>query len=232
MSLTVAVIAAAGEGRRMGGVKKPFLLLRGYPLLWYSLTVIETFPAVAQSIVVVPADEVEYCKEEVVARYRFQKVYSVLPGGATRQESVLRALEVLPEACDFVVVQDGVRPFLTAELLAATLAEAERHGAATTAVPLKDTLKEENGEGFVLRTLPREKLWAVQTPQAFRASWLRFAHQKAKAENFSATDDAALLEHYGYPVKLVPGSYQNLKITTLEDLCWAEFYLEKRKNCE
>ncbi len=172
-------------------------------------------------MLVVPHGDEERTRRDVVERYGFKKVVGVIPGGKERQDSVRLALDMLPDSCNMVVVHDGVRPFITAELVESVLSAASTEGAAVAGVPVKDTIKEVSS-GIVIRTVPRERLWSVQTPQAFRTDLLREAHEKAHGEGFYGTDDAALLERLGYSVAMVKGSFDNIKITTPEDMVFGE----------
>jgi 2-C-methyl-D-erythritol 4-phosphate cytidylyltransferase len=153
-------------------------------------------------------------------------VQALIAGGQTRQASVQNGIRALSADVDFVIVHDGVRPFVTDETIFACLTAADAYGAAVAAVPVKDTIKVANADCFVLETPTRGRLWAVQTPQVFRKSLLEEAHQIAQQRQLTATDDAALVEQLGFPVKLVQGSYANLKITTQVDLQIAEVLLE------
>jgi 2-C-methyl-D-erythritol 4-phosphate cytidylyltransferase len=153
-------------------------------------------------------------------------VQALIAGGQTRQASVQNGIRALSADVDFVIVHDGVRPFVTDEIIFDCLTAADEYGAAVAAVPVKDTIKVANEDAFVLETPEREQLWSVQTPQVFRKSLLEEAHQIAQQRQLTATDDAALVEQLGFPVKLVHGSYANLKITTQVDLQIAEVLLE------
>ena len=218
-----ALIPAAGSGARMGGpVAKPFLQLDGREILAHTLEVFENAPLIDDVWVMVGAGDVLACRRGIVERYGFKKVRGVVPGGASRQESVRRGLRRLDAGVDLVVVHDGVRPFLTEAVLRETLACAAAYGAAVSAVPLRDTLKRVSGRGEVEATVPRDHLWRTQTPQAFRRELLDAAHRQARQQGLSATDDAGLLESLGHPVRVVPGLEGNIKITTPDDLDLAE----------
>jgi len=224
----VAIIPSAGMGRRMGKRKKPFLPLAGMPVMAHALLPFETSPLIGAIILVVPDDDREICRRDLVNAYGFQKVINVVAGGAERQDSVKAALNTLSASWDIVVVHDGVRPFVTVDLIERVVKAAITNGAAIAAVPVKDTIKEVV-EGRVTRTVPRERLWSVQTPQAFRAELLVEAHEKAAEDGFSGTDDAALVERMGCAVSVVEGSYENIKITTPEDLVAGEAIIRARE---
>lgn len=220
------LIPAAGEGSRLeSAVKKPYLTLAQKPILARTIQQFEQNTAVDEIFVIVNEADFEICNTTVLEPYAFQKVRGLVAGGATRQLSVYNGIRALPADTDFVIVHDGVRPFVTDETIFACLDAAAAWGAAVAAVPAKETIKISNAEGFIVETPNRERLWTVQTPQVFRKSLLAEAHQTAEEKQLTATDDAVLVEQLGYPVKLVKGSYANLKITTPEDLRIAEAFL-------
>ena len=213
-------MAAAGQSSRMGGLDKIFTTVLGQPLLSYSLAQLETFPPVTRVAVVLDEGSVEQ-GEELVRRGGYRKVVGVCPGGARRQDSVRLGLEALGP-CDLVVVHDGARPCLDHCMLTRGLEAAREWGAAVAGVPVKDTIKVASPQALVLETPARDTLWAAQTPQVFRYSLIWEAHQRCQGE---FTDDASMLESLGHPVKMFLGSYQNLKVTTPEDLAVAEAFL-------
>lgn len=216
MSGVGAVIVGAGGSTRMGGVDKIFASLNGRPLVCYALAAAERCAAVDRVALVVAENRVAAARA-LVAAEGFAKVAAVCAGGARRQDSVLAGLTALTDV-DFVLIHDAARPLLTPALIAAGLAAAWPTGAAIAAVPVVDTLKEVDTEGAVLRTVPRERLWAVQTPQVFAADLLREAHRRGPAD---VTDDAMLVEAIGGVVRIFPGSPRNLKVTTPDDLLLA-----------
>ena len=221
------LIPAAGEGNRLkSAVKKPYLALAQKPILTHTIQRFEQNTAVDEIFVLVNEADFEMCRATVLAPYALQKVQPLVAGGATRQQSVHNGVRALPADTDFVIVHDGVRPFVTDETIFACLDAAAEWGAAVAAVPVKETIKMANAEDFIVETPPRERLWTVQTPQVFRKSLLEEAHQIAEKKQLTATDDAALVEHLGHPVKLVNGSYANVKITTPEDLRIANVFLQ------
>ena len=217
------LIPAAGSGVRMGGdIAKPFLQLGGREILARTLDVFERCAVIGEVWVIVAARNVSACQHGIIERYGFRKVRDVVAGGASRQESVWRGLQRIDAAVDLVVVHDGVRPFVTEAVLQETLGCAAQHGAAVTAVPLRDTLKRISEGGEVEATVPRENLWRTQTPQAFQRHLLMSAYRQAWERGVYATDDAGLLESMGHPVKVVSGLENNIKITTPEDLIFSE----------
>jgi 2-C-methyl-D-erythritol 4-phosphate cytidylyltransferase len=212
-----AIIAAAGESRRMNGIDKVFAPLGGKPALSYVLDVFEKCDSVTQIIVVVSKENVAKCRQ-LVAENKYAKPVEVCAGGKRRQDSVAAGLAKL-DKCDWVVIHDGARPLVTRELIERGLEAAEETGAAVAAVPVTDTIKMAGEDRIVRQTPPRQNLWAVQTPQVFRVDVISKAYQKAKGE---VTDDASLVEKLGYKVKLYMGAYDNIKITTANDLLVAE----------
>ncbi len=222
-SKVCALIPAAGKGSRMAhSVKKPYLKLAQKPILAHTIQRFEQNSAVDAIFVIVDQSDFNECRNAVLRPYPFTKVKELVEGGETRQMSVYNGVRALSENVDFVIVHDGVRPFVTDEVIFACLTAADECGAAVAAVPVKDTIKVANQDSFIVETPTRDQLWAVQTPQVFRKSLLQEAHQAAQARQLTATDDASLVEQLGFPVKLVKGSYANLKITTPVDLRVAE----------
>ena len=228
-SQVCTLIPAAGKGHRMQhAVKKPYIELAEKPILSHTIQRFEQNSAVDAIFVIVDETDFAACHATVLEPYAFTKVQRLVAGGATRQESVQNGIHALPADTDFVIVHDGVRPFVTDATIFACLAAADEYGAAIAAVPVKDTIKVANSDSFVLETPTRERLWTVQTPQVFRKSLLIEAHQTAAQRQLTATDDAGLVEQLGFPVKLVHGNYENLKITTQVDLQIAAVLLENQ----
>jgi 2-C-methyl-D-erythritol 4-phosphate cytidylyltransferase len=225
----VALILAAGRGRRMGTAEnKPYLLLAGKPIVCHTLFEFEQSPLIDEIVLIVGQDEVDYARSSIVDAFQFTKVGTIVVGGLKRQDSVWKGLRAIKGDGDVVMVHDGVRPFISQELLQKTGQAMESSGAAIVAVPVKDTIKTASPQGEVLTTLDRSTLWAIQTPQAFRRDLLEKAFEKAIDDGFYATDDAALVERLGEKVTIVEGSYENIKITTPEDLVLGESLLKGR----
>ena len=178
-------------------------------------------------VVAVPPALIERARAEVTGVPRPQIDVVVVGGGAERQDSVRRALEELPAGIDVALVHDAARPFASVSLMAACIRVAGEKGAAVAALPVHDTVKEVAPEGRVRQTLERRRLWRIQTPQAFCLPLLRAAHQRAVTDGVTATDDAALVEHYGGAVWIVPGEATNVKITTAADLAWARWLVAR-----
>lgn len=222
------IMPAAGRGERMGGeVDKQFLSLWGRPILSYTLEVFENCASVNEVILVVPEEQLHFCSTEIVEKFGFGKVKKVVPGGPRRQDSVYEGLKVVEDASGMVAIHDGVRPFVSPGLIAESVERCKEYGAVIVAVKAKDTLKEGRG-GFVDRTLVRENLWLVQTPQIFDYDLILRAYRKAEEDGFYGSDDSSLVERMGHRVKIIEGSYENIKITTPEDLTLAGWILSRR----
>lgn len=227
MKRVVALVPAAGRGRRMGSeVPKTSLLLGGIPLLKHTLFKFETCREIQEVIPLVPPEEVPFWEEEILQKKEIKKVRRILAGGEERQDSVFLGLQAVAGEAEIVVIHDGARPFVSPELIKNTLAEMENFQAVITALPVEDTVKEISPRKEVVKTLERSFLWFVQTPQTFTYSLIFYAHEKAHKENFFGTDDAALIERLGIPVRVIEGSRLNFKITTPEDLLLAEALLK------
>lgn len=211
----------------MGGdLPKQFMVLKDRPMLSHTLSAFQMCPDVEGVVVVVPEGYEDFCVREVVEPYGLSKVRDVVPGGGRRQDSVYEGLK-LTEGAEMVVVHDGARPLVRPELISRTVDLCKKHGAVLAAVPVKETVKVVEGE-VVRKTLPRDLLWAAQTPQTFLRKVLWEAFERAFEGGLYATDEASLVEAMGYEVRVVMGDYGNLKITTQEDLRMAELLMEGR----
>ena len=219
-----AIVVAAGESRRMAGVDKIFALLEDRPLISHSIEVFQGLDLVTDVVLVLSPGSIDRGRRLIEAE-GWSKVRDVCAGGDRRQDSVRNGLERLPE-CQWVVVHDGARPFIDEGLVARGLEEARPTGASVAGVPVKDTIKSASPDGVVKRTLQRDELWAVQTPQIFRRQLLEDAHRRISED---VTDDAAMVEALGVKTKIFMGSYQNIKITTPEDLVLAEAIARSRQ---
>ena len=217
-----AIIVAAGRGERMGGVDKMFALLGGKPVLARVLDTFQKCNSVDQMVVVVHQENLEKC-QRLVTEQGWSKVAKVCPGGRLRQDSVAAGLKLL-DRCHWVIIHDGARPLVTTDLIDRGLEAARETGAAVAAIPVTDTIKLAGDNMIVQGTPPRRNLWAVQTPQVFRFDIIAKAYQQAKTE---VTDDARLVEQLGNKVKLYMDTYDNIKITTPEDLILAEILWQK-----
>ncbi len=219
----VAVLAA-GNSRRMHGVDKLFARIAGAPLLAHCL---ESFNASSQvgQIVIAASESSIGAIQGLTDEYQIHKVRSIVEGGARRQDSVLNALREL-EGCEIVLVHDGARPFVDGDMISRAVETALASGAACAAVPVKDTIKVVGDDMMVVKTPERSSLWAAQTPQAFRYDLLFRAHREVTND---ATDDAAMVEALGHPVKLFRGSYENMKVTTPDDIPIAQAVADSRQ---
>lgn len=218
-----AVIAAAGSSSRMGGRDKLAEPLDGIPVILRTLAAVEAVPEIREIVVVTREDRVEEYRRLLGQCSRLR---AVVPGGSTRQESVRNGVRALSPDCTLAAIHDGARPLVTPEVFARCIEAAQSCGAATAAVPVKDTIKLADEAGRVLDTPDRSRLWAVQTPQIFdRERYLRAA-EEAERRGLSCTDDCQLFEAMGWEVQLVMGDYRNLKLTTPEDFLAAGAYLE------
>ncbi|MFH1910769.1 MAG: 2-C-methyl-D-erythritol 4-phosphate cytidylyltransferase, partial [Pseudomonadota bacterium] len=189
---TVAIIPAGGSGRRMGsGIPKQYLLLGGIPVLVHTLRVFQSSPVVDEIFLVVPEGDIPEVRNAIVGRYNLFKVSLIVAGGAERQDSVRNALAHLREEHGIVLVHDGVRSFVSGELIQRVVAAAEEDGAVAVGVRVKDSVKEVNSAGWVIKTVTREGLWLTQTPQAFRKPLILAAYERAAADGFCGTDDAS-----------------------------------------
>ena len=223
--MNIAIIAAAGAGTRMASDRpKQFLLLAGTPVIFHTLKVFEQCDSIDEVIVVLPAEESAGFLS-LAGKFGVRKLARVVPGGATRSDSVKRGLMAIRSAtAEIVVVHDGVRPFVTVEEIDATIAAAKSDGAAILVAPVTDTIKQVDYRAIV-KTLDRGTLRRALTPQCFRYELLREAYQKADVNDPSLTDESALVEELGKRVSIVEGSARNIKITTAEDLAIAEAIL-------
>lgn len=224
----VAIIPAAGQGKRMGAERpKQFLELKGKSILAVTLEAFERAKGICGIVVVVPAQEVAFCEEQIVKRFGLSKVVAVVPGGKRRQDSVRIGLEAAGSDYGLVAVHDGVRPFVNPEFIDKLLSEAAIKGAVVAAVPATDTVKEVDQAGHITKTYDRQKLWLAQTSQVFPYEVLLKAHQRALREGWDeATDDAFLVEQMGVNVTLIEGSPLNIKVTTPSDLILARAIME------
>lgn len=236
MEKLVAIVPAAGAGKRLGlGINKAFAVLRGAPLIVHCLAMLARTQLVSQAIVVLAPAEVEE-GSELLGRYQEDYFPSlpvkVVAGGKERQDSVANALAAVPADADYIAVHDGARPFAGRAVFERTLAAAREQGAAIAAVPVKNTIKVVDAKGVVVDTPVRSTLMAVQTPQVFRAALLKDAYAHLAAHPAAVTDDASVVELLGHGVVVAQGRYENIKITTPEDLVLAEHFLEELQDEE
>ena len=233
MPKTSVIIPAAGSGKRMGGNRsKQYLTIGDRPILIETLIVFSESPYIDEIILVSPADDLPLIKK-MLKDYSLNKVSKIVEGGKERQDSIRNGLDSLSlndsigSSRDIILVHDGVRPFINDKIIKALIDSANRYGAAIVAVPVKDTVKKIS-DASIMETIPRENLWLAQTPQAFRAKIIIDAYANAEEKGLRGTDDASLVEAMGLDVKIVMGSYENIKITTSEDLIFAEAILKEK----
>jgi 2-C-methyl-D-erythritol 4-phosphate cytidylyltransferase len=223
----IAVVPSAGIGKRFGGkTRKTFITLCGKPLLLWALETLNGMQEVREIIPVIKEDDMEYALE-LFEQHRIPKIKRIAPGGEERQDSVYHGLNLIDDRECIVLVHDGVRPLIEPSVISAAARQLKGCDGVVVSVPVKDTIKEAV-EGEVRQTLSRERLWAAQTPQIFPCETIRDAYRRAMKESFYSTDDSALVERYGGRIRVVMGSYKNIKVTTPEDLRIAELFLGMR----
>lgn len=228
---TGAIIVAAGKGKRMGeGYNKQYILLAGKPIVAHTIEVFENVGPIDEIVLVVGKGEIDLAKKDIIHKYNFKKVVKIIEGGTERQDSVYDGLKATDANCNIVLVHDGARPFVTGSIIEKSIKVARDAGACVVAVRVKDTIKVANKNMEVDYTPDRDTLWAVQTPQAFEYKLLLKAYKKLRADNIKVTDDAMLVEKLGHTVKIIEGSYENIKITTPEDLILGAGIFKKREN--
>jgi 2-C-methyl-D-erythritol 4-phosphate cytidylyltransferase len=221
-SRNIAIVVAAGTGSRIGGeLPKQFLPLGGKPMIVHSLDLFERSDLIDEVVLVVHQDFLAYTSQAIVDEYKLRKIRKITCGGETRQQSVLAGLTACPAGIDLVCVHDAARPFLAEDLFKNVMAKASESSAAILAVRAKESIKIADNN-VVIKTLKRDSIWIAQTPQVFRFTSIIDAHQRAEAAKNEATDDSELYEQYCGPVSIVPGSHNNIKITTPADLILAQ----------
>ncbi len=233
---TVAVVLAAGSGSRMkSDVKKQYLDIGGKPLIYYSLKAFEESP-VDDIVLVVSRGDIDFVRSEIVEKFGFDKVKAIVEGGLYRYHSVRLGLMAADDDYDYAFIHDGARPFLTKEIILRALDGARDYGACVAGMPVKDTIKICDEDGFAVSTPNRDRTWMIQTPQTFsfkliKELYMRLDREEEEliAKGVNITDDAMVVEYFtDRKVKLVEGSYNNIKITTPEDIPAAEAILGKR----
>ena len=226
---STAIVLAAGQGKRMNAsIQKQYLLIKDKPVLYYSLKAFEDCPFIDEIILVTGTEEIAYCRQEFVEKYGFRKIQRIVAGGKERYHSVYEGLKA-SENADYVYIHDGARPFLTQDILERAKEEVETSGACVVGMPVKDTIKISDGNGTAVDTPKRDLVWLIQTPQVFSYELIYQAYKKLMSgDTVAVTDDAMVLEVMeNRKVRLVKGSYQNIKITTPEDLLIAEVFLKE-----
>lgn len=224
-----AIVLAAGQGKRMGTkVHKQYLELAGKPVLYYSLKAFACSDVIDEIYLITGPGEEEYCRHEIIEKYEIPKVTKILPGGAQRYHSVWNGIQEIEEE-GYVFIHDGARPFVDHEIIERVFQEVIHHKACVVGMPVKDTIKVVDDNEFVKNTPDRESLWMIQTPQVFENHLIKGAYSMLMRESYiNVTDDAMVVEQMlKYPIKLVCGSYENIKITTPEDLDIAEVMIAR-----
>lgn len=212
------VIVAAGTGSRMNmGINKQFIKLEGKEIIAYTIEKFYNNSNIEDIVVVVKEDESDFFKKEILDKYNFKNI-KIAYGGKERQDSVYNGLKLLDKKCHVVLIHDGARPFVSDKIIDNCIEEVKNHKAVVVGVPVKDTIKVIDKDKYIVDTPNRSVLWAVQTPQTFDYNILIDSYKDAFKNGFYGTDDAMLVERIGYKVKMVEGSYNNIKITTQEDL--------------
>ncbi len=227
--MVCVIIAAAGQGKRMrSGKNKVLLPLADKAVLLHTVLAAMAVADVSYVVVTAASEEIE-AMHTLLTAYGLPVPWQIVAGGTERQHSIANALAFVPDSVDIVVVHDGARPLAGTHLFAQVIAAARQNNAAIAAVPVKDTIKSADSDGWVASTPDRSKLWSVQTPQAFDAALLKKAYAQAAEDAYIGTDDASLVERLGVRVQIVQGDYQNIKITTPDDIMFAETILAKRQ---
>ncbi len=224
------IIVAAGKGKRMGtDISKQFIKINDKPILSYTIERFDKCEQINQIVVVTAQDCIDYCRSEIIDKYKYKNIIKVVAGGKERQDSVYNGLIEVNKNTDIVLVHDGVRPFISEENIKTVIESAYKNDACVLGVKVKDTIKIADDNGFIISTPKRDSLWAIQTPQAFKYNLIMEAYTNAIRNKFLATDDSMLVEKLGYKVKIEMGSYSNIKITTKEDLVTAKIILDSYK---
>lgn len=221
------VIPAAGMGKRMDSdINKQYIMLNDKAILTHTIEKFENNDFIDDIVIVAKINEIDYCKSNIINKYNFKKVKNVVAGGAERRDSVYNGLKALESDTHIVLIHDGARPFIDDDIINNSIKEILTNKAIVVGVPVKDTIKVVNKENIVENTPNRDDLWKVQTPQGFLYNLIMNCYDKGIKENLNVTDDSMLVEYYGYPVKIIMGSYKNIKITTKEDLIMGKNFLD------
>ncbi|RHD13036.1 2-C-methyl-D-erythritol 4-phosphate cytidylyltransferase [Eubacterium ventriosum] len=231
MNKITAIVLAAGSGSRMKSkTKKQFMEIKGKPVIWYSLFEFEK-SRVDEIILVTGKEDIDYCKKEIVEKYNLKKIKNVVAGGSERYESVYNGLKEVTG--NIVLIHDGARPLINNEIIERSIEGAIKSDACVVGVPVKDTIKRANKEGYIIDTPNRSELWITQTPQSFKTDLVKMAYKKMKEElekgntTLNITDDAMVVEEFTTnQVRFVQGDYKNIKVTTPEDIDSAELFIE------
>ncbi len=225
-----AIIAAAGMSNRMGSrINKQFIAIDGKPILAHTLDKFQKCKYIDEIILVSKEEEIEYCQKEIIKKYKFNKVRKIVKGGRERQDSIYNGLLALDERTNIVISHDGARPFVKIENIVDSIEGVINHKACVIGIPVKDTIKVVDSEDDVFTTPNRATLWAAQTPQAFYRDIIMSSYLKAIEDDYRGTDDSSIVERTGQRVKMIMGSYENIKITTPEDLLLGESLIKDKE---
>ncbi len=226
---SAAIIVAAGQGKRMGGeTRKQFLTLEGKEILAHTVERFEQFSKIKEIVLVTGEDDIA-CVQAMIRNYGWKKISAVVCGGKERHDSVKCGLKALSLSTEIVLIHDGVRPFITEDMINRSIDAAQNFDGCVLGVPAKDTIKICDKDGMVLETPDRSMVWHIQTPQTFSKDLIEKAYEKAEKEGFFGTDDASVAEYYGAKIKVIQGGYQNIKITTKEDILMGACFLEEER---
>ncbi|KQC09010.1 MAG: hypothetical protein APR62_03575 [Smithella sp. SDB] len=229
----VAIIPAGGAGKRLkANVAKQYLLLNQTPVVVHTLQVFQMSKIVDEIILVLPPGDLASARQKLTDKYGLKKVTKIVAGGKERQDSVRNGLAAIENKCDVIIVHDAARPFVTEKMIKDVVAAAKVTGAASVGVRAKDTIKKATKDNMVKVTIPRQNLWQTQTPQAFKFETFKKAYKKAYDKKYYGTDDASLVEQMGGKIKMIAGSYDNIKITTPEDVIMAKALIKNKTGRE
>jgi len=226
------VIVAAGRGKRLPESElKQFYPLRGKPILSWTIDKFERCELINKTILVIPSGKEEYVRRKILSPFKYKKIKAVVEGGEERGDSVFQGLKMVDEDTDIILIHDGVRPLISSSLIEKVIKEANKYGAVSLGIPIKETIKEINKDNIVAKTLKRERLYLTQTPQGFKREIIWEAYKEARKSGWRASDDAGLVERLGHKVKMLLGDETNIKITTSLDLKLAEMLLGEIIKC-
>ena len=222
-----AIIVAAGKGIRMNDTtRKQYLDLAGRPILAHSVMAFDACDLIDKIFLVIPKEDIEYCRKNILPVLELKNGVDLVFGGEKRQDSVYNGLQAIDKKTDTVVIHDGVRPFIQPDELESCILGARKFGACILGIPAGDTIKHVGKSGFIEKTLARDSIWLAQTPQAFKYELIIRAHETARRDGYTGSDDASLVERLGIGVKIIKGSKNNIKITVREDLVVAQAMLD------
>jgi 2-C-methyl-D-erythritol 4-phosphate cytidylyltransferase len=226
------VIVAAGRGKRLPGSElKQFYPLRGKPIFCWTIDKFEKCKLIDKIILAVPPGKEEYVRKKILSPFKYKKIKTVVKGGEKRGDSVFQGLKIVDEDTDIILIHDGVRPLISLSLIEKVIKEANKYGAVSLGIPIKETIKEIKNDNMVAKTLKRERLYLTQTPQGFKREVIWEAYKEARSSGWRANDDTGLVEKLGHKVKMLLGEETNIKITTSLDLKLAEILLGEASRC-